>query len=348
MADSFAVSESPTDTRQVDPSLTISAAWTQILLRSFEALGLPTKQCCEDAGLDIQVAMDPDARIPRDLSGRLWMVALKQSGDRMLGLHAGENVRFVANNLPVHMLMSSSTLEDGLTRGLQFQRLLAHGEVASMHEVGPDTIEIRFRRIGGALSVTPHEIEFMMALFTRFCREITQGQFQPKRVLFEHAFRGNAEEYSRVYGCEALFSESRNALVMSAKALRQPLAHHSQAVFQQLEAVAETLMARLSTPGLVHEVSQRIRDRLPVGTCDIDTIASMMALSARTLQRRLSEEGTSFRELMEATRQSVALECFERGLDMTETSRRAGFSNSRAFARAVRRWNQSYEGATKH
>jgi AraC-like DNA-binding protein len=347
VADSLAVSESHTDTRRIDPSLTISAAWTQILLRAFEALGLSAEQLCNDAGLDHKTAMDSDARVPRDLSGRLWMTAVKQTGDRMLGLHAGEKVAFVANNLPVHLLMSSRTLEEGLTRGFQFQKLLAHGEVASLHETGPGTIEIRFRRIGGALSVTPHEIEFMMALFTRFCHEITQGQFQPKRVLFEHPFRGSLEEYSRVFGCDALFAESRNALVMPAETLRRPLAHHSQAVYQQLEAVAESLMARLSSPGLIHEVSNRIRDRLSTGSCDIDTIASLMALSSRTLQRRLSEEGTSFRDLMEVTRQSVALECFERGLDMTETSRRVGFSNPRAFARAVQRWNQSYQDATK-
>lgn len=348
MADSLVVPELPPDPHRIDPSLTISAAWTQILLRAFEALGLSAERLCDDAGLDYTTAMDSDARVPRDLAGRLWIEAVKQTGDRMLGLHAGEKVRFVANNLPVHLLMSSRTLEEGLTRGFQFQTLLAHGEVASLHEVGPDTIEIRFRRIGGALSVTPHEIEFMLALFTRFSQEITQGQFQPKQVLFEHPFRGSLEEYNRVFGCDVLFSEPHNALVMPAQTLRRPLAHHSQAVYQQLEAVAESLMSRLSSPGLIHEVSNRIRDRLSTGACDVDTIASLMALSSRTLQRRLSEEGTSFRALMEATRQSVALECFERGLDMTETSRRAGFSNPRAFARAVRRWNESYQGATKH
>jgi len=348
VADSLFVPEPSADTRRVDPTLTISAAWTQILLRAFEALGLPAAKLCGDAGLDHQTAMDSDARIPRDLAGRLWMEAVHQSGDRMLGLHAGENVTFVANNLPVHLLMSSPTLEEGLTRGFQFQRLLAHGEVASIHEVRPDTIEIRFRRIGGALSVTPHEIEFMVALFTRFCQEITLGEFRPKKVSFEHPFRGSLEEYNRVFGCDVLFGEPYNGLAVSAELMRRPLPHHSQAVFQQLEAVAESLMSRLSSTGLIHEVSNQIRERLPHGDCEIDTIASLMAMSSRTLQRRLSEEGTSFRSLVETTRQSVALECFERGLDMTETSRRAGFSSPRAFARAVRRWNQSYQDATKH
>ncbi|MFW2389119.1 MAG: AraC family transcriptional regulator [Polyangiales bacterium] len=342
------MSEPLPDTRNVDPNLTISAAWTQILLRALGALGLSAEQLCGDAGLDYQTAMDSDARVPRDLVGRLWITAIKQSGDRFLGLHAGDNVTFVANNLPVHLLMSSPTLEEGLRRGFQFQKLLAHGEVASLHGVAPNTIEIRFQRIGGALSVSPHEIEFMLTLFVRFCQEITQGHFQPERVLFEHPFRGGLEEYSQIFGCDVSFGEPRNALVMPAETLRRPLAHHSRAVYQQLEAVAESLASRLSSPGLIHEVGNRIRDRLATGSCDVDTIASMMALSSRTLQRRLSEEGTSFRALMEATRQAVALECFERGLDIAETSRRAGFSNSRAFARALRRWNESYQGATKH
>ena len=62
-------------------------------------------------------------------------------------------------------------------------------------------------------------------------------------------------------------------------------------------------------------------------------------MTPRTLQRRLREEGTTFRALVEASRKSILLGCFERNATANETMRHAGYTNQRSFRRALRRLN---------
>jgi AraC-like DNA-binding protein len=72
---------------------------------------------------------------------------------------------------------------------------------------------------------------------------------------------------------------------------------------------------------------------------DIEAIARKMGVSRRTLQRRLADAGTSFRDAVDAARREVALAELARGASsMTDLAFLLGFSEHSAFARAFRRW----------
>src|SRR5262245_40152310 len=109
--------------------LTISGSWTQLVIRGLEAVGLDVRALCRVCGLSYAELADPETRVPRDQAGRLWREAAKRAGDPLLGLHAAARAPVGANNLLVHMLLSSRTLQDGLRRLLLYQRVLAHGQV---------------------------------------------------------------------------------------------------------------------------------------------------------------------------------------------------------------------------
>jgi AraC-like DNA-binding protein len=64
-------------------------------------------------------------------------------------------------------------------------------------------------------------------------------------------------------------------------------------------------------------------------------------MTPRTLQRRLQDDGTTFRALIDATRKSILLACVERNQTPDEIMRHAGYTNPRSFRRALKRWNVS-------
>jgi AraC-like DNA-binding protein len=71
-----------------------------------------------------------------------------------------------------------------------------------------------------------------------------------------------------------------------------------------------------------------------------------MAINAgvtlRTLQRRLSAQGTSFREIVEDTRRSIALERIHQGTEaLGDISVRLGYSDPASLSRAVRKWTEN-------
>jgi AraC-like DNA-binding protein len=58
----------------------------------------------------------------------------------------------------------------------------------------------------------------------------------------------------------------------------------------------------------------------------------------RSLQRRLREGGTSYRELVDTIRHQRAIDLMRRGLSIGVVAEHLGFSEPRAFRRAFRRW----------
>ena len=78
---------------------------------------------------------------------------------------------------------------------------------------------------------------------------------------------------------------------------------------------------------------------LPSGKVDQDTVADRLHRSRSTLQRQLSGEGTSYRDILESTRQALAEKYLRDGdFSQAEIAFMVGFSDQSNFARAFKRW----------
>ena len=90
-----------------------------------------------------------------------------------------------------------------------------------------------------------------------------------------------------------------------------------------------------------HQVRQYLEPRLAHDP-DIDAIAAMLHYSARTLSRRLKEEGTSFLQIKDQLRRALALKLLiETKLPVEVVSLQIGFANLSSFHRAFRRWTNT-------
>jgi AraC-like DNA-binding protein len=114
-----------------------------------------------------------------------------------------------------------------------------------------------------------------------------------------------------------------------------------------LDRHARDLLARLpDTSRTTSAVRQAVLDGLRQGDVLIDTIARRLAMSARTLQRRLGDEGTTFDALLDATRKELAFSYLAGdSLASSEVAFALGFSDSTAFHRAFKRWTGTTPGA---
>jgi AraC-like DNA-binding protein len=103
--------------------------------------------------------------------------------------------------------------------------------------------------------------------------------------------------------------------------------------------IAEQYLASLDQSKVATDVRRLLVQMLPSGRADQDTVASRLYRSTSTLQRQLSAEGTSYRDILETTRRSLA-EKYLRDGDYTqaEIAYMVGFSDQSNFARAFKRW----------
>ncbi len=319
--------------------LTISGAWTQIVLRGLEQCGLDVRALCMRSGLVYTQLNDAAARVPRDQSGLLWRAAAQASDDECLGLHAAERSPVSANNLVAHLLMSSRTLREGFRLALAHQRLLAHETVVTLKE-HRDLIEIQLARVGGDLPVTPHEIDFMAVVLVRFATFVLPpGAWHLTGVRLERtAPASGPREHERVFGCSVGFTQPENALVVPATVMDATSPHYSPGLLHALEVEAAAQEQQLAERSLRAEVRVRLRQRLRSGVHGVEEVAPDLHLSVRTLQRRLGAEGTSFSAVLDETRRDAALELLAGDPSLKQISKAVGLSSTRALVRAMKRW----------
>lgn len=333
----MALQEAP-EKAQGKPPPRISGAWTRGVVYAFRRLGLDVEELCASIGIDIEIFLDVTGRPPRDASGRLWRAALAQRGDRFLGLSAAEVWEARVDHLVFLLLLSADTFGEGLTAGIRFQELLSHGRVLSFGE-HPEHHPVHINRIEHELPVLAHEVEFLAAIMTKLFRFATDDAFVLEEVHFEHPYRGSIEKYSRAFRTTVLFGQKRNTLLVSDDSWNLSLAHGNQLLHRELRGIAAGLHARHRDHSFLDGVRDRIKGLLPNGNCGVEPVAAALHMTPRTLQRRLQEEGTTFRTLVDATRKSIVLDCVERHQAPEEIVRHAGYTNPRSFRRAMKRWN---------
>lgn len=317
----------------------LSGAWTRLVIEAFDAIGLDSDALCAEVGMDRAVLTDPTTRYPRDVVGRLWRAAAAASEDRFIGLHAGTRVQREPTHIFELLFLKGATVGDGVEAGLRFQGLVAHGEVVSLIEDGGPR-RLRLNRLEGDLPITAHEFEFIAATVHTYAALSTGGVFRFDHVAFGHPFRGGDQEYQRVFGCPVTFGEPETELTVSDEMWSTPMTAGDPSAQDALLALAAELHEGIQLAGFLSSVSRAIGRMLHQGHADIENVASELRLSSRTLQRRLKQEGTTFRAIRDATRRSIVIEGIEQRRPAVEIARRAGIANERSLTRALRRWRR--------
>jgi AraC-like DNA-binding protein len=318
--------------------LRVSGAWARGVVNAFRELGLDVEALAARTGTDLSVFTDTSGRPPRDSLGRLWRAAMSETNDRHLGLTAAGAWEARADHLVVLLLTSAETLGGGLEASLRFQELLSHGRVITLVD-HPEHHAVQINKIEHELPITVHEVEFIAVTVVKILRFATDDQFKAKEVQFAHPYRGEIQKYTRAFGCSVTFGHDRTRILIDDAGWELPLAHRNVSLHGQLRGVAADLHSSLESHAFIDIVRDRINMMLPRGNSSVEAVAQALHMTPRTLQRRLQEDGTTFSALVDATRRSILVRCLERNETPDEIMRHAGYTNPRAFRRALKRWN---------
>ena len=149
----------------------------------------------------------------------------------------------------------------------------------------------------------------------------------------------DAASFARILGCPIQPSASWNGLSIPLEAWRLPLRRRDPVLRQVLEAQANDVLARLpERNGLALDVQRALARRVG-GETGIEALARQLAMSGRTLQRRLAAEGVSYQELLDDARKEAAgRHLSDSALAICEVAYLVGYSEPAPFHRAFRRW----------
>ncbi len=308
------------------------------------ALGVTPAELVSRAGVPAAVLEpgfvgDPDARVDAEVVVRLWRYLPERAGDEAFGLWLAEQVGRAPLTIAGWVIQSSPNLREGLERALRFQRLL-HDAARSELIASSEGLTYRHQIGRGALRGPPAAIEFGFAWFVGLARRTTGHAVVPLEVRLRHAAPSNLERHSAWFGPRVSFSANADELVIARADLERPLLTADDALRSLVEAHAERLLERLPERSSVALRARRVVcELLQHGPVTIDAVAAKLQLPARTLQRHLSHEQTSFAAILDEVRRGLAEEYLkDPRFSVQETAFLLGFSDVSAFHRAFQRW----------
>ncbi|HET9932499.1 MAG TPA: helix-turn-helix domain-containing protein, partial [Polyangiaceae bacterium] len=147
--------------------------------------------------------------------------------------------------------------------------------------------------------------------------------------------------FERVLGVPVRFGMGSAALRLAPDAPRIPLKSRDPLLRRTLETMASRLGLGEAAPPLEMVIRGRLRELLPKGKAEASHVASSLALSTRTLHRKLAEVGRTFHDVLSEFRRAEAERLLSRAeAPLSEVALRLGFADQSAFSRAFKRWTE--------
>ncbi|MCA9656599.1 MAG: AraC family transcriptional regulator ligand-binding domain-containing protein [Myxococcales bacterium] len=325
------------------PTTVLSVA-SRAVLDACTRLGLDAARLLAAAGLEPGAVMDPDARIPAERADALWRHAFAAAADPQLALHAAEALPFGAYKVLDFVAANAPTVGEGLRRIARYFALVDPRGSLTITDAEP--MRVGMESTQGAVPAAAQEYTFA-ALVLR-SRAASGVGWTPAAVELTGDAPFDASEHARIFGCPVRFARPAPRLLVLREHWDRPVHGADPALFSVLEDHAERLLAELPAPEppLVSRLRAVLREELRGGDVGVEHVARRLALGARTLQRRLEDEGVRFAEVLAELRTELARDYLrEPGLSIAEIAWLLGFSEQSAFTRAFKRATGQPPGA---
>src|SRR5262245_43095243 len=310
------------------------ATWVELLLDALSAASFDALAYCRRQGWNLEQLREPGARVPWPDLVDLWTAAARSTGNPHLGLHAVDNLPFRIATPLGYLLASSATLLDSLSLMVRYQRFHFDQQVLAL--VDRDDHLALVIRLPERPSATSHQVEYLAAIVNRLCAWVVGPTFHLLGVSFRHAGPSNAAVHERTFRCPVEFRQPENSLLFPPVMLSRPSLFASPEVHAVTQALVDRRLADRSGDW-ARRLSVLLKHRV-AAAMSIMTCARELGVSQRTLQRRLAAEGSSFEKIVDRCRCGQALEMIEQQLPVGTIASQVGFSGSRTFVRAFRRW----------
>lgn len=259
-------------------------------------------------------------------------------GDESFPLRYGEALRVDDLGALGLSMKTAPTVEDALQRLVRYVLVLS------------DTLEYELVDVpsGRVFTLTgrPHHRkgaalanECALAACTSALRQVAGQDLSLLEVTFRHQAMSDGRAHRGYFGCPVRFDAESDGIHLDHEQLARRTELADEGLSTYLLAQLDDLKARSSQRSLVDEVRSAVADSLPDGQPTKSQIARRLAMSERTLHRRLAEEGESFQGVVTAARRQAAESLLRSGRhSVGEVAFLTGFGDQSAFTRAFKRW----------
>ena len=283
---------------------------------------------------------DPDTRVPEASAEAAWKLAARLTGDDAIGLHVAAGMPRGALDLVEYALRSSASLGVGLERLARYGHVLSD-RAATRMEANDGGVLFIVRDIGGTI-LHPARADFALATVLKLVRDSAGDDIVPLQVCFARPAPKDDSEHQRFFRVPVRFEAGSTSMLLKATDAARPMLGRDEAlstiIRRRLDKILDERTRHIGGP-LHAQVRHIMFENLGERTLTPKSIAKALAVSPRTLSRRLAEEGTSFRILLDDVRRDLACGLLQdRSSNIGDIAFFLQYSEPAAFHRAFRRW----------
>lgn len=273
----------------------------------------------------------------------LWRAVGETSGDPCIGLKLGTEERVERFNAAALTALCSQSFRDALQRLARYKQITCPEMIRIEQQGNEAAVEFVFLEADQEEPGTL--VDLCLSWIFSIGRRGTEGQVRPVRLELTRPLQ-HRETLEAHFGCRVRFHAARNAIIFRASDLDRSFVTHNadllKVVGEQMETEFREWKAGASVGDQVKQTLKRsLAGKRPV----LGDIARQLGMSVRTLQRRLTEAGVSFQQVVEDTRRELAHHYLRQStVELTEAAHLLGYEDTNSFFRAFQLWEGTSPG----
>jgi AraC-like DNA-binding protein len=316
----------------VTQSYSLDTTWRTVL----KDLGVVPANVLRRAGLPDDLLQQPSARLPPEDYYRLWDSIEAESADPLFAIRLCQVVRSESFSPPLFAALCSPNLLVAAQRIARYKALIAPMRFNVTEARDVVTVELKWldAPLTPPVSLVLTELLFCVSL----ARIGTREPVRPVEVTTS-VLPSPVAPYEAFLGARIQRGTKHRVAFTTADATR-PFLTSNEPLWAAFEP---ELRLRLADLDSAVTTSKRVRaalhEALPSGLVAMEAIARKLAMSKRSLQRKIEVEGTSYQQILKETREALARHYLAKTtLPPAEISLLLGFDEPNSFYRAFRKW----------
>lgn len=312
-----------------------------VVLDRLRSLGLDAAQVLRHANIAPSRFHPARAKLTVQEFFAFWRAIEAVDGKRDVGLRIGTNVQPHQLDINSMAAVHAPNLAEALQKFARYKRVVC-GESVSV-ETTKHEARIRFHWLHVEAAPPLSLVDVTFASLISLASYGIGAQVVPLRVELARRQRDKRmlEEHFR---CPVRFDAPVDLMVLAEAELARPFVTHNADLLSALvPALEAALHEALHTRSIAEDVRAVLRRRMTGERPSVEKVAEELHMSLRTLQRRLSELGTSYQALLDDVRHDTSRQLLANtDLDAGEVAFLLGFEELNSFSRAFHSW----EGVT--
>jgi AraC-like DNA-binding protein len=317
---------------------TVIATWLVGVLEQFAAQGIGVRSLGDGTWLEDACRRAPTRQLNLVVARRLWQQAAQQSGDPLLGLKVGGALPLQAMNVVALLVMQSASLRQSLTLTVRYQSLVSNSGRFIVRPLS-DGVRVDYAVMPCPVAMHAIQIDSVFAGYLSLLRHCAPTGVKPRRVALPGADPQLRSAYEEAFGCQVALGIADACFEFDCEALDRPFLAADPQLLRMAQARADDMLLAQGHDESLKDQVQAALAAQGFGAGDCGRVARALGLSTRTLQRRLSAAGTSFRHQAEAARMNEALRLLAHAsIPMSSLCDSLGYSETSALSHAIRKY----------